>query len=351
MRVARVVAKLEPGGAQLSLLRVARILGSRGHQTRLLVGYATDAGVALARAHGLEPELMGTERDLQWRCDPEFTGWLEPRLRDADVIHAHMFGAWWAAGHAAPPETPLAASEHNALNWPEEPQESAMSEVVARIDRFYAHGPGARTVVIRAGMPEPLVARGLSPVEGFDATELPGLPKPRIVYTGRLAADKGVDVLIEAIALMTAPPPVLILGTGPLENELRARIEATGLADVVRLCGWAADPAPFVAGASVQVCPSRDEALSQAAILAMALGVPVVGTSVDGFPGTLGDNRGLILQPGDPAELAEALEGVLSGRLVTDLAGARVWAQRFEPGRVTDLYESDYLGLRRLVAA
>jgi glycosyltransferase involved in cell wall biosynthesis len=349
--VARVIAKLEPGGAQLSLLRVARALAARGHRTRLLVGFATDAGVALARVHGVEPELMGAEEDLQWRCDPAFAAWLEPRVAGADVVHAHMLGAWWAAGHAVARGVPLAASEHNDFAWPGEPQWAAMEEVAGRVDRFYAHSPGARAGVLRVGVREERVVRGVSPVEGLGAAERPGLPSPRIVFTGRLSPDKGPDVLVEAVARMTAPPPVLVLGSGALEPALRARIAAAGLGDVVRLCGWVAEPAPWVAGASVQACPSRDEAFSQAAVLAMGLGVPVVGTRVDGFPETLADGRGLIVEPDDPKALAAALEDVLCGRHSPDLVGARAWAQQFGIERVASLYERDYLELCEAVAA
>lgn len=349
--VCRVLAKLEPGGAQLSVLRVARALAARGHRTRLLVGFARDAGVALAREHGIEPELMGAQEDLQWRCEPAFAAWLQPRLAGADVVHAHMFGAWWAAAHAIAPRVPLVASEHNALAWPAEPQWTGMGEVVDRIDRFYAHSPGARADVLRVGVREDHMVRGVSPVEGLEALPRPGLPSPRIVFTGRLALDKGADVLIEAIALMAAPPPVLVLGAGELQPALRARITEAGLNDVVRLCGWIADPAPWVAGASVQACPSRDEAFSQSAVLAMALGVPVVGTRVDGFPQTLADGRGLIVEPDDPAALAAALHDVLSARRTTNVGGARAWAQRFGTQRVASRYERDYLRLCRTIAA
>jgi len=349
--VTRVIAKLEPGGAQLSLLRVARAFAARGHRTRLLTGFATDAGVALARAHGVEPELMGAEEDLQWRCDPAFAAWLEPRLAGADVVHAHMLGAWWAAGQVVAPAVPFAASEHNDFVWPGEPQWVAMGEVAERVDRFYAHSPGARAGVLRVGVREERVVRGVSPVEGLGATERPGLPSPRIVFSARLTPDKGADVLVEAVTRMAAPPPVLMLGAGVLEATLRARIAEAGLEETVRLCGWVADPAPWVTGASVQACPSRDEAFSQAAVLAMGLGVPVVGTRVDGFPETLMDNRGVIVEPDDPLAMAAALEDVLSGRRTTDVAGARTWAQRFATERVASLYERDYLELCRAVAA
>lgn len=349
MLVARVIAKLEPGGAQLSVLRIARAFAARGHRTRLLVGFATDEGVALAREHGVEPEFMDAEEDLQWRCDPAFAAWLEPRLAGADVVHAHMLGAWWAAGHAVALGVPFAASEHNDLAWPAEPQWAEMAEVADRIDRFYAHSPGARAGVLRVGVPEERVVRGVSPVEGFGVAERPGLPSPRIVFTGRLARDKGADVLVEAVARMAAPPPVLVLGAGVLEPALRERIAEAGLERVVRLCGWVTDPASWVAGASVQACPSRDEAFSQAAVLAMGLGVPVVGTRVDGFPETLGGDRGLIVEPDDPAALAAALEDVLSGTRTTDVLGARAWAQRYDIERVAAEYERDYLELGRAV--
>lgn len=326
MLVCRVLAKLEPGGAQLSLLRVAQALATRGHRTRLLVGSATDIGIELARAHGIEPEVMGSEDDLQWRCDPAFAAWLGERMAGADVVHAHMFGAWWAAGRAVAPGVPLAASEHNDFVWPDEPQLAAMAEVADRVDRFYAHSPGAAGTVLRAGVPEERVVRGMSPVAGMTAAERPGLPFPRIVFSGRLHPDKGPDVLVEAISLLRAPPPVLVLGAGVLEAALHARIAEAGLDGVVRLCGWVTDPAPLVAGASVQVCPSRHEAFCQAAVLAMGLGVPVVGTSVDGFPDTLANGRGLIIEPDDPAALAAALDDVLDARRTTDVRGARAWA-------------------------
>ena len=347
----RVLAKLELGGAQLSLLRTVQALAARGHRTRLLVGSATDKGIALARVHGIEPEVMGSDKDLQWQCDPGFRAWLRQRLTGADVVHAHMFGAWWAAGHAVAPGVPFAASEHNDLLWPEEPQWAAMAEVAGRIDRFYAHSPRAGAAVLRAGVAREKVVRGLSPVAGLAAAERPELPTPRIVFSGRLHPDKGPDVLVEAIARMAAPPPVLVLGAGVLEAALHARIAAADLEDVVRLCGWLADPAPWVAGAAVQACPSRTEAFSQSAVLAMGLGVPVVGTNVDGFPDTLADGRGLIVEPDDPAALAAALDDVLGGQRTTDLSGAREWAQQYDIERIASLYEHDYRMLQATVAA
>jgi glycosyltransferase involved in cell wall biosynthesis len=149
---------------------------------------------------------------------------------------------------------------------------------------------------------------------------------------------------------MVAPPPVLMLGSGALGEELRGQVARLGLGGVVRFCGWEDDPGRWVAGSTVQAIPSRDEAFSQTAVLAMALGVPVLGTEVDGFPETLAQDRGALVAPEDPEALAHALEAILAGELRTDTAAARIWAQQFATERVTTVYEQAYRDLR-LVAA
>jgi glycosyltransferase involved in cell wall biosynthesis len=344
--IARVISKLELGGAQLSLLRVARALTARGHQTRLFAGAATPAGVELARKYGIETEVMGSDVDLQWHCDPDFADWLAPRLGGADVVHAHMLGSWWAAASSVLDDVPLIASEHNSYDFWGEPPWSAMAEVSGRIDRFYAHGPGARAGAAQVGVPLDRIYPGISPVAGMDARGRPGLPTPRIVFSSRFSPDKGPDVLIDAVARMAAPPPVLMLGAGVLEEGLRAQVSRLGLEDVISFRGWVEAPGPWVAGAAVQVCPSRDESFSQTAVLAMALGVPVVGTDVDGFPETLGAGRGVIVPAEDPEALAAALEGVLAGVLRPDTTAARTWARQFEIERVAGVYEQAYEDVR-----
>jgi glycosyltransferase involved in cell wall biosynthesis len=342
MLFARVVAKLELGGAQLSLLRVARALAARGHQTRLLAGNATPAGVALAQAYGFEVQVMGSSSDLQWTCDPAFAQWLAPRLLGVDVIHAHMLGAWWATATVADGSVPLIASEHNGYEWNQQPPWAAMAQVAGRIDRFYAHGPDARAGALRVGVPADRIRRGVSPVVGMDAVPRPGLPSPRIMFTGRLSPDKAPDVLIDAIARMASPPPVMVCGTGVMQDDLRAQVIRLGLQRSVTFHGWVDDPGAWVGGASVQACPSRDEAFSQTAVLAMGLGVPVVGTNVDGFPETLADGRGIIVPSEDPQALAVALERILAGESRPDTRSARTWARQFETERIATVYEQSY---------
>ncbi len=340
-----MVAKLERGGAQLSLLRVSRSLADRGVTTRLLAGGASSEGVQMAREHGFEPELFGAAGDLQWVPHAGFAAWLAPRLRDADAVHAHMFGGWWAAAQAVADGQPLIASEHNAYHWPGPSHRRRLREALRRVDRFFAHGPGARRTVLDAGLPPDRIWEGVSPVAGMDATPRAGLPAGRVVFAGRLDPDKAPDVLLEAIALLRHRPPVLMLGAGRLESELRAQRARLGLEQRVEMLGWTRDPGSIIAGAAVLAVPSRDESFSQTAVLGMGLGVPVIGTDVDGFPATLGGGRGIIVASEDPVALAAAIDGVLAGRLSVDAAAARRFARAFEPERVAGIYEETYRGL------
>jgi glycosyltransferase involved in cell wall biosynthesis len=332
----------------LSLLRVMQGLLAHGLSSRLLVGWASPEGLALARRMDVEVELYGAPGELQWRADPGFAAWLRPRLAGAAVVHAHMFGAWWAAARAVGDDTALVASEHNELSWPTGHPAVSLGPGLARVDRFYAHGPGARRDVLAAGLPASRLREGLSPIIDLDAEPHAGLPSPRIVFAGRLHPDKGPDVLLDALARLPHAPPALILGEGPLRELLARRIVAADIGDRVALRGWQDRPGRFIAGASVLVVPSRDESWSQTAVLGMALGVPVIGTDVDGLPGTLAGGRGIVVAHDDPVALAGAIDGILSGRQHTNLDAARRYAQMFTTARVSASYASAYRELHAL---
>jgi glycosyltransferase involved in cell wall biosynthesis len=92
----------------------------------------------------------------------------------------------------------------------------------------------------------------------------------------------------------------------------------------------------------VHVVPSREEAWSQSAIVALGLGVPVVGTAVEGLPLTLGEGRGVLVPPEDPPALADGIARVVRGQACTDLDGGRAYAARFTPEAVAGYYASGY---------
>jgi glycosyltransferase involved in cell wall biosynthesis len=346
MRVVRVLGTLEPGGAQLSTLRLTVALRRRGIATTLLAGDATPPGIELAARYGVPADAYRVTEavpvcSLQWTPRPEFADWLTPRLRGADLVHAHMFGAWWAAAQAVPAHVPLVASEHNQMSWPGDDHTPQARSAGRRISLFFAHGPAARAWAAGIGLDDGRLRDGRSSVEGLDAEPQPGLPSPRLTFAGRFRSDKAPDVLVEALALLAGPPPAYLLGDGPLRQALVRLVRARGLEPVVRLPGWSYDPGGFIAGAAVHVVPSREESWSQAAVLALGLGVPVVGTAIDGLAVTLGAGRGILVPPDDPRSMAEALRRVLDGDR-PDPGPGREYARQFTPSAAAAVYAGDY---------
>jgi glycosyltransferase involved in cell wall biosynthesis len=168
---------------------------------------------------------------------------------------------------------------------------------------LFCHGPAVCAWAAGLGLGGRL-REGRSAVQGLSVRPWPGLPSPRLTFTGRFRADKAPDVLVEALALLDAPPTAYLVGDGPLRPELARLVRARKLETVVRLPGWSYKPSRYVAGASVHAVPSREESWSQSAVVALGLGVPVIGTAVDGLAQTLGNGRGVLVPPGDPHALA-----------------------------------------------
>ena len=297
--VVRVLGVLEPGGAQLSALTLSAALRRHGVATTLLAGDATPPGLELAARYGFAVDAFrvgeaAEPRSLQWTPEPLFAEWLRPRLAPADLVHAHMVGAWWAAARAVPAGVPLVASEHNQMSWPGDDHTEEARIAARRVGLLFCHGPSVRAWAAGLGLGDRL-REGRSAVQGLSARPLAGLPSPRLTFTGRFRDDKAPDVLVEALALLDTPPPAYLVGDGPTRDALARLVQARGLQAVVRFPGWSYKPSRYVAGASVHVVPSREEAWSQSAVVALGLGVPVVGTAVDGLAHTLGNGRGVLV--------------------------------------------------------
>jgi glycosyltransferase involved in cell wall biosynthesis len=349
MQVVRVLGKLEPGGAQLALLRASRELERRhGVRTRLVVGDATDDGIRLAQRCGVEPIAFRTGstlhplRNLQWERSRRFAGWLADKLAGADLVHAHMVGAWWAVGQVIDAWTPFLATEHNQVNWTPR-RVRLLRPAAARIDRFYAMGPAARQFAVNAGVRAEVIRPARSPVAGLNTTPRPGLRTPRLTFAGRFCEDKGPDVLLEAICLLNRRDlSAYLLGDGPLRHRLSERVHEQGMSARVFLPGWVDKPWTYIAGSAVHVVPSREEAWSQSAVLGLGLGVPVIGTHVDGLTDTLSQSRGVTVAPDDPLALAEAISDALAGRAPIDRVGAIKYARQFTTSRIADFYLAEY---------
>ena len=147
---------------------------------------------------------------------------------------------------------------------------------------------------------------------------------PLIVSAARLSAQKALHVLIEALAQMTPDVTAVVVGQGPLEDELRAQAERAGVNDRVHFPGWTNDAASYIAAGDVFVLSSVWEGIPLAAQEAILLGTTVVATNVGGMSELISDGvSGRLVPSGDATSLAGALEQVLEDENL-----ARTYAER-----------------------
>ena len=152
-----------------------------------------------------------------------------------------------------------------------------------------------------------------------------------IAYVGRLVPEKGVDVLLDALADLPGVWRLRIVGHGPEEEELKAQTRLLGLSHRVTFEGWLPSvrmPA-FYRQLDALVLPSRSrpnwvEQFGRVLIEAMACAVPVIGSDCGEIPHVIGD-AGLVFPEDDPAALREALI-----RLTRDVD---LWADLARRGR------------------
>lgn len=142
------------------------------------------------------------------------------------------------------------------------------------------------------GIPRNKLLRIYNPVESECIRQIAGengnpyqTPGPHFVTVGRLSKQKGMDVLLDAMALVSKSIPsanLAILGEGPLESVLRAQAERLALSEAVHFLGFQKNPYSYVKFANASVFSSRVEGLPLAILEALALGTPVIAVDCPG---------------------------------------------------------------------
>ena len=175
-------------------------------------------------------------------------------------------------------------------------------------------------------------------------------PVRTVITVANLRPEKSHETLIGAASLLAHQFPEVryqMVGDGPRRRELEAAVRARGLERTVTFLGHREDVPQLLAAADVFVLPSISEAFPNAAVEAMAAGLPVVASSVGGLLDLIEPERtGLLVTPGDPQALATALHLLFIDRDFASRLGQSARAQvqqRYSFERMVSSFEELYL--------
>lgn len=343
IRILILITDLQVGGTPLDVLRLAT--GLPKDRFRVLVVSLADVGPIGERllAAGIPVEPCHARNAYDFRA----LGRLYRILRTfrPDVVHSLLFHANIAARLIGPAAgVPIDRIVCGILTVERErPWHLRGENLTCRrcrcvignspsvVDHLHgaAHVPRSRLRLIRGAIDVDAIARA-QPIARHDLGVPDGVPI--ILWVGRMDPVKGLEVLVEASALLARQHAVRVLlaGEGAYEATVRRRIAEANAGEFVRLLGRRDDVAALLATADLFVFPSLTEGLPNALIEAMAAGVPIVTTDAPGCRDLIRHGHtGLIVPAGAVRELAAAMDRVLSqaelrGRLG---AAAAEWAR------------------------
>jgi glycosyltransferase involved in cell wall biosynthesis len=247
------------------------------------------------------------------------------------LVHAHLYASAAAAAQATRDlGVPLLVTEHTEAPWRDRRAQVVSRQVYRRADRLVAVSSAIRTVLVEAyGVPSERVDVVL-PATTAPVAERPAARGPRGVMVGvvgRLVPEKGVDVFLQAASLVLTVVPharFLVVGDGPMGEDLQRRAAALGIADSVTFTGFRADAPQLIAGLQLLAVPSRSDGSPLVVCEAMAAGIPVVASRVGGLPDLVADGRtGLLVRPGEAEDLARAMVSLLLDPTAAEELGTR----------------------------
>lgn len=247
------------------------------------------------------------------------------REHSIDVIHtselrSNLYG--WLARRRCKVKLVRTAHGWIANDFKRRAMRAADKLLLSRSDAVIAVSDATRDLLpwwTRSGA---LVLRNALMLDRYGA-DIVSAPRPALrtgqpivlANVGRLSAEKGQALLIEAVAQIARRQPELqlwIAGVGPLEGELRQLAHDRGISDRVRFLGFVDDMPRVYKDVHLVVQSSFTEGLPNVILEAAYLRVPVVATDVGGTAEVLGPRGGYLIPPNSLDKLVEGIEAFLA---------------------------------------
>ncbi len=360
IRVLHIITRLIVGGAQEMVLLAARGVDSHRFECHVVAGPETGpegsmqdefhaAGVRVT----IEPDLCREMSPLRdWRA----TRALSRLIGDGgySLVHTHTAKAGILGREAA--RRAGVPAVHHVHGWSFSGFRGWRRRVFAALERRAARSSAALAVVTDRDIRKGLDA-GIGHIEqyrliraGVDLSRFPlAGPEERraararlgiapdefcVGYVGRLAPQKAPLDLVRAVAAARQHGQLrfLLVGDGPMRAETERALHAARLTDSTIQLGLRRDIEAVLPACDVFASASLWEGLPRALIEAMAVGVPVAATAVDGVAELIVNREtGLLVPPGDPEALGRAITELREDPGLRDMvvAGARVACEEY----------------------
>lgn len=361
--IAQILAAGTYGGAESVVALLAGGLSERGHRVPVVLILDEKPN-----PHPFEEALRAEGREVHaLRLAPR--AYLEERRRlrlaikalNPNLLHSHGYRADIQIGSACPRYAmPTMTTLHGFTggNWRMRLYEALQIRALHRLSAISVVSNSIRDRLRRAGLPEDRIhlvrnawkASGETVDRERARAEL-GLPPFAMVvgWVGRLSIEKGADVLIDALSMVSKRDvQVCIVGDGPETGPLRQRASRAGVADQIHWAGARPSAGRLFRAFDVFVLSSRTEGTPIVLFEAAAANVPIVATAVGGVPDVLREQDAVIVPPSRPDLLARAIEESLKDtpKRRARIAEARArLATQFALAPWLDLYEEIYSSL------
>ena len=343
-RILHVITGIDRGGAENHLLDLVKHQRTSG--VAVTVAYLRGKGYwrAAFEALGADVHPLGLQ----------FYGELKPLVRlgrlirsaEFDLVHAHLPPAELYSRLAllgvSRKTLPLLITKHNDERFCDAPGKQLLGRWVARrADRLIAISDAVQRYMSGSGLG--LRERQLQTIYyGLDAGRFGPSPRAQsaslrrdwriapeelaIGFVGRLVPQKDIGTLIRGFALFAATfakAKLVIVGSGPLEGELRCSTEELGIARRVVWAGFRDDIVTVMSAFDIFALTSIHEGFGLVLLEAMASRLPVVATRAGAIAEVVADGEtGILVGPRGPAEVAAAFHKLTDVRLRTQFGAA-----------------------------
>jgi glycosyltransferase involved in cell wall biosynthesis len=346
MKLALIINDLSGGGAEKAVVLLSGYAAAQGVETRIYTlqsgkdSYELDPRIervtlatsrtsrGVGRILSLPLQAADLARELR-KWQPDVCVSVLPRSNIA-----HVMTRWF--GNRQPVLITEQVSSRDA--YPSESlKDRVMRSLIARFypqaDQVFPSSEGVKEGLTRFGVDRDQMQVVYNPVSlsEIDQAASAAVPDantgaiPTIITVGRLVYQKDHDTLLRAFALARSrlDASLVLVGQGPLQDELTTLARELGISDRVIFAGWQQNPFAWMANADLFVLSSRFEGFGNVVIEAMACGLPVVSTDCPSGPSEILANgdAGILVPVGDVHAMADAMCAVLQdGKLRKQLA-------------------------------